>query len=197
MGSNGVEIRRLTASDDLVAAYRFIYREYVKSGYIEPNPLCLRIRDGFELGWCMTTFAAFDGDEIIGTMSLIEDGDFGIPMDQHHPVVVNDARRYGDVCEISNMAISPDTTGGIRILRGLILSIWQTCVDRSVRHLFISVSPKHVDHFANSFGFIPIGPPQPSPPRDIVQGMMLDTKSERAANRIGPMIASWGPTPDP
>ena len=188
MERSDIEIKRLEDQDDLVAAYRFVYRKYVRSGYIEPNPLGLRIREGFELGWCMTTFAAFDGDEIVGTMSLIEDGEFGIPLEVHYPLIVNDARRDGDVCEISNMA----ATGGIRILRGLVSSVWQACLERFVRYIFIAVSPKHVEHFSRSFGFETIGPPHPFPPSDIIQGMMVDSRSERSAEIAGSLIASWG-----
>jgi hypothetical protein len=183
-----INVRKLVSSDELVSAYRFIYREYVGQGYIEPNPLRIRIRDEFEFGWCMATFAAFHEDEIVGTMSLIEDGEHGIPLEQYYPQIVSDARFLGDICEISNMVVSPAARGGISILRGLMLAVWDACRENSERYIFIAVSPKHVDYFSRSFRFKPIGPPMASPPSDIIQGMMVDAMSDDAITAVESLV---------
>lgn len=181
--SASADVRRMSTADDLIAAYRFVYEEYVRSGFIYPNPVELRLRQEFELDNHMVTFAAFHGDAIVGTMSLILNLD-RLPLDDIYPERVESLRRAGVVAEVSNMVVRRDHAGTTAILRGLIREIWDECTDRSVRNIVIAVSPKHVRYFSRIFGFEPMGGPVERPPSDVIVGMAADLSTTRVVEKF-------------
>jgi hypothetical protein len=178
------EIRTITDPDQLISAYRFVYEQYVSAGYIEPNPLGMRLRGGFEMGWNITTIGAFIDDEIVATISLIRDGDDGLPIDSHYPGIVEATRERGKVCEISNLAIDQSKRRDRSLLRDLISAVIGLISEEGDCSVFISVSPGHTRHFSKRFGFQVVGEPRSAPPKDIIQGMMLETDRESSLAQL-------------
>ena len=79
---------------DFCAAFRLVYRRYLAAGLIPPNPTGLRIAPHQLRPGC-TVILAEVSHQVVGTVSLIEDGPAKLPMDRLFPEAVNGLRRQG------------------------------------------------------------------------------------------------------
>ena len=76
------------------AAFRLVYRSYLRAGLIEPNPHRMRVTPYHLLPTTMIFVAKLDGT-VISTMSLVCDGDLGLPMETTYGNLIQRRRERG------------------------------------------------------------------------------------------------------
>jgi hypothetical protein len=94
-----------------------------------------------------TLFARFDG-QIVGTLSIIREGEFGFPLQSAFDLSAVRGQP-GRIAEISALAIHPRfrSTGG-SILFPLMKFMYEYCTQYfDTRHLVIAVNPKHIEMY--------------------------------------------------
>lgn len=94
---------------DLDQAFRLLHDAYVREGFSKPHPSGRRVTDYHALP-STSTLVAKHNDEVIATISVIRDGQFGVPAD-----AVIDLSPYRDkglrIGEVSSLAIHPKFRG--------------------------------------------------------------------------------------
>jgi predicted N-acetyltransferase YhbS len=132
-------------SADLDGAFRLVHDRYVERGYCDPRP------DGRRAGAhhalpTTRVFVARDGDEVVGTVTLIQDSTLGLPMAEiYGEELAALGTPRGRVAEISALAVSPALgAAGLAVVMPLVRHVVdhatrEACVDR----LCIAVHPRH------------------------------------------------------
>ncbi len=101
-----VEYRVARTRQELTDVYRIVYKEYIKQGYINPNPSQMHY-SMHNLIPQTTTFVALADGKVITTATVIPDSPLGIPMDELYKAEV-DTLRDKKICEISMLANSSE-----------------------------------------------------------------------------------------
>src|SRR5258708_5172411 len=92
---------------DRIAAFELVYRKYVESELIQPNRFKLRVTP-YHLLPTTNMFVATEGSRVICTVTLIGDGELGLPMESIYPGVILERRRKNlYVGEVSCRAFEP------------------------------------------------------------------------------------------
>ncbi|MGZ5278773.1 MAG: GNAT family N-acetyltransferase [Pseudobdellovibrionaceae bacterium] len=143
--SESLEIKIATTEDELASAYGLLHDSYVKSGFMNPDPTGMRVLPQHLLPQTTTIVAKWDG-KVIGTLSLIRDNQFGLPMEKAFDI---GDRRYSGrrLAEVSSLAVDPAYRGQINsALFPMFRFVYQYA-----RHCFgihefvIAVNPSMVD----------------------------------------------------
>lgn len=105
-------IKIAETQEELSQAFRVLHDSYVAKKYMSPSPSQMRVTPYHVLP-TTTTFIALVGSEVVGTMSIIKDGVFGLPTE--HLFDLSFLRKKGaKLAEVSSLAIDPKyrTRGG-------------------------------------------------------------------------------------
>ena len=90
-----ISVRPVETLEEFKAATHLVYREYLRRGYIAPNPTQLRLSH-FHAVPETTTFVALDPQQrIVGTVTLVPDSSMGLPMDDAYQAEVDGLRAQG------------------------------------------------------------------------------------------------------
>jgi GNAT superfamily N-acetyltransferase len=138
---------------DLEACFSLLHDAYVASGFMRPDPSGLRVTPYHALPTTTTLFARVDG-QIVGTLSIIREGVFGLPLQSVFDLTAVRAQA-GRIAEISALAIHPNfrNTGGT-ILFPLMKFMYEYCTRFfDTRHLVIAVNPKHIEMYESLLFF--------------------------------------------
>lgn len=104
-----LEVRIARTKDELENAFRLLHDAYVKAELMRPDPSGLRVTKYHALPTTTTIIALWNG-EVVGTMSLIRRGAFGLPMES-----IFDLTSYiktgANILEASALAVRPDFSG--------------------------------------------------------------------------------------
>lgn len=140
-------------------AWQLVHRVYLEKGYAEP--------DSSGLWYCLHdalpdtgTIVAFDGDEVIGTVSVIPDSPLGFPAEILYRDEVNALRESGRrPVEIGSLAVCPTRERDTTIVTTLfdLLSLYARDV-RGATDLIITVNPRHEKFYTRMLLFERIGP---------------------------------------
>ena len=137
----GFRIEVAKTADDIESALSVLHDSYVQAGYMDPHPSGLRFLPQHALATTTVAIARLN-DEIIGTVSLIQDNLLGLPMDSIFDL--SQRRANGSVlAEISSLALMPEH----RIQNGLLtypiqkfsISYLQSCT--ATEEAVIAVNP--------------------------------------------------------
>lgn len=90
-----VEFRAVQTTDELKAAARLVYQEYLKRNYTRPNASRMKLSIYHTLPTTTTFIALHRSAGIIGTISLIEDSPLGLPMDEVYRSELDRLRQRG------------------------------------------------------------------------------------------------------
>lgn len=109
--SPSLEIKIADTESELESAYRLLHNSYVQAGFMNPDPTGMRVLPQHLLPQTTTIVAKWDG-HVIGTLSLIRDNPFGLPMEKLFDLT---ARRQGGrrLAEVSSLAVDPQYRGKI------------------------------------------------------------------------------------
>lgn len=138
---------------DLEACFSILHDAYVASGFMKPHPSGLRVTVYHALP-TTTTVCAKIGGEVVGTLSMVREGVFGVPLQTAFDLAPARARG-GRLAEISALAVRKDfrRTGG-KVLFLLMKFMYAYCTRFfDTRHLLIAVNPNRVELYESLLFF--------------------------------------------
>jgi len=107
----GVDYRVARTREELEKAFRLVYQEYRKQGYVDEHPSRMR----FSLHNALpeaTTFLALIEDFVTATATVIPDSPLGLPMDELYHEELQGLRSSGaKLCEVSMLANTSELFG--------------------------------------------------------------------------------------
>lgn len=131
--------------EELEACFRLLHDAYVGSGFMQPHPSGMRVTPWHALP-TTTTVCAVVGGEVVGTLSMVREGVFGLPLQSAFDLARVRALP-GQVAEISALAVRRDfrRTGGA-VLFPLMKFMYEYCTKYfDTRHLVIAVNPDKIE----------------------------------------------------
>ena len=148
-----LELKIADSQEELEACFALLHDAYVGSGLMRPHSSGLRVTPYHALPTTTTLCAKVDG-LVVGTLSIVRDGVFGLPMQGAFDVSAVRAKG-GRLAEISALAIHPRfrRTGGT-ILFPLMKFMYEYCTKYfDTRHLLIAVHPSHIELYESLLFF--------------------------------------------
>lgn len=149
---------------DRSAAYGLVYRNYRRKGLVVPNRYQMRVTP-FHLLPTTNTLCAVQHGRVACTLTVVGDGELGLPMESVYGEEVDNARRQGlCVGEVSCLASQEMSTREflpifIEITRWLMQHARAYGMDQ----LLITIHPKHGRFYERFMGFRQIGPERAHP----------------------------------
>lgn len=141
------EIKIADSEEELALAYKLLHDSYVQSGFMNPAPTGMRVLVQHVLPQTTTIVAKWDS-KIIGTLSIIRDNSFGLPLEKIFHI---DARRTNGrrLAEVSSLTIDPSFRGQAdKILFPMIRYVVQYArYYFGVHEFVIAVNPSMVDFY--------------------------------------------------
>lgn len=157
-GVSKVTFRIASTREDRATAFRLVYQNYLRKGLIEANKYQIRLTP-YHLLPTTNVFIASIDDEIIATVSLIGDGELGLPMEGVYPDEVNRARDLGlSVGEVSSLAVRDvKFSSFLPIFVKLTRLMAQHSRMYGMDQFLIATHPKHARFYQRFMGFEQIG----------------------------------------
>jgi hypothetical protein len=153
---------------ELEAAFAITHEAYVEFNYARPSPSGLRYLKHHALP-TTTTLVARRGTEVVGTVTVVQDNPFGLPMDSIFDL--SPYRVRGRVAEIGSFALIPkyrSVEGGVAL--ALCKFVYQySRLSLGVDFLAIAVNPRHADFYEALVAFEPL-PVPPVPQYEVANG---------------------------
>ena len=142
-----------TTREELEACYRLLHDAYVGAGLMRPEPSGLRLTIYHALPTTTTLCAVVDA-EVVGTVSVIGESAFGLPLQRAFDLSSVRSRR-GKVAEVSALAVAPAWRGnGGAVLFALMKSVFAYCTQCvETRHLVAAVHPGQVEMYESLLFF--------------------------------------------
>ena len=139
-------------------AYRLVYQNYVRKGLIEPNRYELRVTP-YHLLPTTNTFLAIRDGEVLATVTLIGDGELGLPMESIYGREVEAARERGlYVGEVTCLATHElDFQAFLPVFVRLTRLMAQHARAYGMDQFLIATHPKHARFYQRFMGFHQIG----------------------------------------
>ncbi len=148
------------SESDKKEALNLLYKEYLNQGYIHEGEPPI----GKEFYVCNVIVAKIQG-KVVGTISIIEDSKFGLPMDKIYKEEIDVLRGNSKkIAEVGRLAIEKDLFKGILhskaktmlILWSLFKQVLYYSKQKNLDFICIAINPKH-GLFYKSLGFEDIG----------------------------------------
>ncbi len=160
----GVACRLADDQTSYRMAFRLLYDAYLRNGLSRPNRLRLRILPHHLLD-TSTVLLAEQAGRSLGTLSVIEDGTLGVPVELLYPLEVARLRRGGGrLAELTCLAAAELAHRGHRsVLRKLLKTAFDVAGDRHVDILTVCIHPRHAKFYRDGLGFASLGPPRRCP----------------------------------
>jgi len=145
-----------------ISAFRLVYQNYVQKGLIDENPFGMRVTP-YHLLPTTNVFIATQGEEILCTVTLIGDGELGIPMDTTNEDVVAHSRSHGlSVGEVSCLATKTlEFRRFLPIFVRLTKLMAQHARSYGMDQFLIATVPRHARFYQRFMGFEQVGEEKP------------------------------------
>lgn len=144
---------------DLGDAFQIVYDRYIRDGLAERNHFGLRIlpHQLLDTSWVLLSKRAHVA---LGTLTLIEDGAMGLPIEQLYPAEIWRLRRQQlRIAELACFALLDQSAGdSLGVLRALLQLACEIGFSRGVDELVICIHPKRARFYRRRLGFEEIGP---------------------------------------
>ncbi len=153
-----VNCRIAADRDERREAFRLLHDSYTRSGLIQRNPHGLRVTP-YHLLNTTEVFVAELRDEVICTLSLVMDGELGVPMEVIYPELIAE-RRTGGIrfAEVSALA---DRRADVQRFFPVFLKVIQVmlpfALEQGMQQVLIAVHPRHARLYQRFFKLEPIG----------------------------------------
>jgi len=157
-------IQLASRREELFAAFSLVYRAYLKTGLVRPNPFQMRVTPYHLLPSTDVIVAkATDRNEVVCTLSLVGDGKLGLPIESAFADEVAERRRRGvQLAEVTSLAEQRDENeGGSSPLLKAMGFMAQRAKRRGIDELLITVHPHHVKFYQRFIGFELVGEERP------------------------------------
>lgn len=184
--SAGGKVYKIACSrNEWEAAFRLVYDAYVQSGLIAANDYEMRVTP-FHLIPTTQVFVACRNESVVGTLSLVEDNRWGVPLESVYPQQVQQLRddgfRFGEVtCLADSGTPSRCALTVVMKLMGLMA---QFASRNGIQKLIIGVHPRHAGFYKRLAAFEAAGPTKayPAVTNHPVIPMVLDLENVRWNN---------------
>ncbi|MDR2208284.1 MAG: hypothetical protein LBE22_04855 [Azoarcus sp.] len=139
--------------EELEACFRLLHDEYVRAGFMKPDPSGMRVTVYHALPTTSTLMCRY-GERVVGTVSLIRENGLGFPM-QRAFNLSKILQPPGNVAEVSALAIdSRFHAAKSRTMMPLLKFLYEYAEYRfDTRHLIIAVHPEHIGFYENILCF--------------------------------------------
>ena len=146
-----------TERNEFEAAFRLVYEGYLHRGLTLPNVRRMRITP-FQLSPSAQVLVALRNKSVVSTLTLVEDGENGMPMESLFRNEVRTFRRLGlQMAEVTSLTHGlPKERLNWEIAEKLMSLMAQYAVTRKVDRLLIAVCPQH-SAFYRRIAFRPFG----------------------------------------
>lgn len=153
-----VEFKVADSPSERRDAFRLVYDQYLKTGLSQPNAHHVRVTP-YHLLRTTHVFVAYVRREIVATMTLVGDGDLGLPMESIYGAEV--ARRRARGLRLSEVSCLADRRADRRdfltVFVGLSRLLAQFARRRQYDQLLVVCHPKHSAFYRRFLGFDMIG----------------------------------------
>ncbi len=152
--SRNIECRIGRSEKELFAAFHLIYEQYRRSGLMKPNACQMRITP-YHLASTTEVLVALERETVTCTMSLICDGELGLPMESVYPDEIAGLRLQElSLAEVSCLAENFDAPEKSQsAVFHLMPLMAQLAYRRGADHLLIAVHPRHARFYRRFLGF--------------------------------------------
>jgi len=144
--------------EERAAAFRLVYKSYLRAGLGEPNPYEMRVTP-YHLLPTTEVFIALLRGEAIFTVSLVVDGQLGLPMESVYRRLVAARRAQGLL--IGEVSCLADRRSHFRRFFPVFLRLTRVMVQYARRQgldeLLVAVHPKHARFYQRFMSFEMIG----------------------------------------
>jgi GNAT superfamily N-acetyltransferase len=149
-----VTFKIVSTEEEMAGAFALLENSYVRRGIVAEGQMRLQV---ISLLPSTTTFIAKRDDQILATLSLIEDSDLGLPMEKvHGPEVAGIRQLFRRVAEVGALAVRPDLRrSGLSIMLYNMMYRWARYW-RHVDDLLIAVHPSARFFYSNLLLFRPL-----------------------------------------
>lgn len=153
-----VAVKIASEPEELKGAFRLVYRSYLRSGLTEPNPHRMRVTPYHLLPTTEVVIATIRRD-VICTVTLVGDGQLGLPMESIYREEVAQRRAQGvSVAEVSCLADRRRSlVRSFPVLVEVMGLMAQCARRRGIEELLIAVHPRHAGFYERFIGFKSIG----------------------------------------
>lgn len=153
----GLDYHLARSSEERLGAFQLVHNAYVQSGLGQPNPLGLRATP-YQVLPTSQIFVGMIRGEVVSTVSLIGDGELGLPMESMFAGEVAELRSQGE--RLSEVCCLADRRqDGRRFLDtfGQLTRIMaQFARYEGIENLLITVHPRHARFYTKYLGFEPL-----------------------------------------
>lgn len=142
-------------------AFTLLHIAYVFQGLQAPRGVTMRITPQHVLPES-TVLVAYEGDAIVGTMTVTLDSPAGLPLDKDYKKELDSWRDQGDLLvEFGSLAVVRRCWhDGVTTLLNM-AAFWWSHSYLNANRLVMGINPSARDVYAALFCFKPLGPPQP------------------------------------
>ncbi len=159
-----IEYKIASTRWDREGAFRLLYRAYRRAGLMKPNSQKMRVTP-YHLLPTTSVMVARYANQIISTLSLIEDGQLGLPMEQTFAEEVHERRQQGLLlAEASCLADRrTEMKRYFPVFVRLCRLMAQFARSRGIDQVLIAVHPRHVRFYTQYLAFDQIASERPYP----------------------------------
>ena len=153
-----IQVELVRNYTDLLAAFRLLYKAYLRAGLVSENASQLRVTP-FHLLPTTEVFVAKCENEVISTLSMVADTGVGLPMDSMYATELTELRKSGlQLAEIGSLADRRNLPiRFINVFELLARLIVQVAQVRGIDALVLAVHPRHAKFYMRAFGFETLG----------------------------------------
>jgi len=153
-----IQYRIAATLEERTDAFRLVYDSYLKANLGDTNPYEMRVTP-YHLLSTTEVFIAVCNDEVISTVSLVIDGELGLPMESVFAQQVAAKREQGIVsAEVSCLA---DRRSEFKELFPVFIQLCRLMAHhacaRGLDELLVAVHPRHARFYKRFMAFEPIG----------------------------------------
>ncbi len=158
---NEIKYRPVCSRSDLLGAFALLQNRYEAAGLAESMPSRTSmpsIRMMPYHGWYQSqVFVAAMGRRIVGTVTLIRDGQNCLPISENYRREIQSARAIGRVGEITSLAVDPVHPKPTEVFGQLTRLLTFFARYHRMDYLAATVHPRHAKFYQNAMGFRVIG----------------------------------------
>ncbi len=148
-----------------IGAFHLVYRRYREAGLIDQNRYQLRVTR-YHLLTSTSVYIGIKEAETVTTVTLVRDGELGLPMECIFLDEVDHLRSQGiRLAEVSCLASEPNPSKRAFLSSFIALNrlMAQSAKFQGVDRLLIVIHPRHAPFYERYIGFRPVGSVRPYP----------------------------------
>jgi hypothetical protein len=151
----GLTYRAAASMVEREQAFRLVYDAYLESGLVVANRPQMRILPHHLLS-TTEMFVALDYEQVVSTVTLVRDGELGLPMEEIYPEQIAAQRLLGKhLGEVSCLASIANLN--LRVCLELFRVMVQAARQRGIDALLVAIHPKHERFYRRYLAFEALG----------------------------------------